>query len=652
MRSGPSFLRSVTRWLSSVLAFAAILPPLAGIGEPWTQNRWYIISLGGAKVGYYHQLTRADGDDPALVRTTDEMTIVLNRLGSKVTMSSTSDSWESAARGLKRLVSELTFSSQTVRTEAAIAGSEVVVTTSSGGSPFVKSLSFSGVLLGPEGVRALSRAGLAKENDTISFQSYSTETNRVMSGTRTVVGRETLEIAGKRSPVLKVLERYAEYPVESTVWLDAEGNQVRSSAVSPFGEMSFMLASREEALDLAGAGSIPEEQYARTLIRSSIRLPQARLIESLTLAVRRTTGAGQVWPSFAGPGQTVLEKTPGRIVLRIDRPGRPGRGAAGAAKEDPADLRANMYLDTSDALVQRTVREIVGAERDPFRTAVLLKDWVSSRMTFDLGIAFAPSSEIIRNLRGTCAEYAILLATLARAAEIPSRYLMGLVYLNGIWGGHAWAEMLIDGTWVQMDAAVNGPGAADAARFYFAESSLDAGPGDSLAAAQQLFGSIAIDVLEYRLNGKTVRLEPGVPLYAADGDRYTNPGLGLSVRAPGGFSFSDMDKVWPDKTLVVLRSRDGRSARILQEGWPPDKDPKAWVATLLDSHIKGGKKASAKVKGYDASRADTAMKSAAVFRNGVDIWVVLTEGRDSAALLDEVLRTLIVERYDGPVPKD
>jgi transglutaminase-like putative cysteine protease len=631
------------------LALLFVLPLSAAGREQAPRDRWFIISLGGAKVGYYHQLTRADGEDAALVRTTDEMTIVLNRLGSKVTMSSTSDSWESSAGGLKRLVSELTFSSQTVRTEVEIARGEVVVTTSSGGSPFVKRLPFSGVLLGPEGIRALSRNGLAKDNDTIRFQTYSTEVNRVMSGTRTVVGREMLEIAGKSFPVLKVLERYAEYPIESTVWLDAEGDQVRSSAVSPFGEMSFVLAPREEAFDLAGAGRIPEEQYARTLVRSNVRLPQARLIESLTLAIRRTTGLGQVWPSFVGPGQTVLEETPGRIVLRIDRP---DISRSGTATANQADLRANMYLDTGDTLIQRTVREIVGAEKDPYRRAVLLKNWVSARMTFDLGIAFAPSSEVIRNLRGTCAEYAILLATLARAAGIPSRYLMGLVYLNGIWGGHAWIEMLIDGTWVPTDAAVNGPGAADAARFYFAESSLDAGPGDSLAAAQQLFGSIAVDVLEYRLNGKTVRLDPGAPLYTADGDRYVNPGLGLSVSAPGGFALSDMDKVWPDKTVVVLRSPDGRSARILQEGGPPDKDPKAWAATLLDSYVKGEKKASAKVRGYDASRADAATKSAAVFRNGVDVWVVLAEGRDAPALLDEVLRTLIVERYDGPVPKD
>ena len=642
-------MRPLKRCFAAALVLVTILFPIAAQEKAGARDLWFVISLAGSKVGFYHQSVRMVAGDPAPVRTDDEMLVVLNRLGAKVTMSSSSVSRETAKGELASLTSDLTFSSQTVRTEAKVAPGEIVVTTSSGGSPFVNKLPYAGVLLGPEGIRLLSRERLAKPNDSIAFQTFSTEVNKVMSGTRTVVARETIDAGGRAVPVLKVIEKYADYPVESTVWLDAEGEQVRSSASSPFGEMSFTLASREEALDLAGAGRLPEEQFTRTLVRSNVRLPQARLIESLTIAVRRTTPPGPVWPSLSGPGQTVLEETPGRIVLRIDRPDLSRPGSA-VAKED--DLRANIYLDTGDELVQKAVREMSGGEKDPYRRAVLLKNGTAARMTFDLGIAFAPSSEVIRNLRGTCAEYAILLATLARAAGIPSRYLMGVVYLNGMWGGHAWTEMLINGTWVPMDAAVDGPGAADAARFYFSQSSLDAGPGDSLAPAQQLFGSIAIDVLEYRLNGKTVRIDPKAPLYRVEGNRYLNTGLGLSLTAPDGFAFSDMDKVWPDKTVVALKAPDGRSVRILQEAWPPYKDPKTWLGTLLDAAVKGGKKADISWRGQAAVRSDAAGTSAAVFRNGVDVWVVRADGRKAAGLLDEVLASLTVPPYDGPVSPD
>jgi transglutaminase-like putative cysteine protease len=64
-----------------------------------------------------------------------------------------------------------------------------------------------------------------------------------------------------------------------------------------------------------------------------------------------------------------------------------------------------------------------------------------------------PASEVVRNRRGTCFGYAVLLASLARAAGIPSRFRMGFAYTHGVWGDHAWVEMLVGKQWVPMDAA-------------------------------------------------------------------------------------------------------------------------------------------------------------------------------------------------------
>ena len=118
-------MRSLKPWLSTGLALALVLPLTAAGAEQGARDRWFIISLGGAKVGFYHQATRPDGDDPSLILTTDELMIVLNRLGSKVTMSSTSVSRETGRGELKSLESELTFSSQTVRTEVEVARGEL-----------------------------------------------------------------------------------------------------------------------------------------------------------------------------------------------------------------------------------------------------------------------------------------------------------------------------------------------------------------------------------------------------------------------------------------------------------------------------------------------------------------------------------------------
>ncbi|MHB8093328.1 MAG: transglutaminase-like domain-containing protein [Candidatus Aminicenantales bacterium] len=564
----------------------------------------------------------------------------MNRLGTRIEMVSKTLAWETEEGGLKRVRSELTMSAQTVKTEAEIGANTIVLTTESGGKPFVRSLPYDGALLGPEGIRRLSAGRLRKPGDAVGFRTFSSELSRVLDGTRTVTGTDVFPAEGKKIRAVRIREKYSDYPVESDIWLDEAGDEFKASQASPFGDMVVVRSSREEALDLGNAGGIPEEQLERTLVRSNVRLPRARSIDSLILRIRhRNPGLG--WPSFAGPGQTVVEKTPGTLVLRIDRPDP--ATAKGKAVADPSDLGSNMYIDTGDELIRKTAAEAVGSETDVFRKAVLLKNWVSRHMTFDLGIAFAPSPEVVRNLRGTCAEYAILLATLARASGIPSRYLMGFVYLNGMWGGHAWTEMLINGTWIPMDAAVNGPGAADAARFYFSETTLDNGPGDSLTAAQRLFGNIDLDVVEYREGGKIRRIEAGTPLYKIEGDAYVNPGLGLRVRKLQGFFFAETDLIWPDKTLLAMTGPDGAVVRIFQEAMMPDRDADSWLASVLDRYVKAGKRTSIRVGAATGLKAERRGSAAVVFPDGVDCWVVQAEGKDAAGILGRALKSFVFD---------
>ncbi len=63
--------------------------------------------------------------------------------------------------------------------------------------------------------------------------------------------------------------------------------------------------------------------------------------------------------------------------------------------------------------------------------------------------------DILDNRTGDCTEHSQLFVTLARAAGLPAREVTGFVYggddRNPSLGGHAWAEVLIEGRWVGMD---------------------------------------------------------------------------------------------------------------------------------------------------------------------------------------------------------
>jgi transglutaminase-like putative cysteine protease len=59
--------------------------------------------------------------------------------------------------------------------------------------------------------------------------------------------------------------------------------------------------------------------------------------------------------------------------------------------------------------------------------------------------------EVLRVRRGDCNEHAVLLAALARAADVPARVVAGAVYVNDGFYYHAWTELWL-GAWVSADA--------------------------------------------------------------------------------------------------------------------------------------------------------------------------------------------------------
>ncbi|HEX4416673.1 MAG TPA: transglutaminase-like domain-containing protein, partial [Kofleriaceae bacterium] len=273
-------------------------------------------------------------------------------------------------------------------------------------------------------------------------------------------------------------------------------------------------------------------------------------------------------------------------------------GAAAGASPGPEFLAASTTIDPGDPQVAALAREAIGEATDPWDQAQRLTRWVTAHMTFDAGIAFAPAAELARDRHGTCAGYAVLLASLLRAANIPARLDLGLAYTNGIFGGHAWVEAFLRGRWVPLDAALPSDGPADAARIPLARDAADRGPGAAMSSFGQVVGRAKIRVVGYTPGGRTpgaggagsggasvsgggagsggasvsggggagssaVRTDDATAPYAIDGARYTNRGLGLTVTRPADAQFASADAVWPDRTLVAVE-RAGARVAILE----------------------------------------------------------------------------------------
>ena len=294
-------------------------------------------------------------------------------------------------------------------------------------------------------------------------------------------------------------------------------------------------------------------------------------------------------------------------------------------------------------MIRETAETVAGAIRDPFAKAIRLRDWVGENMTFDLGVVSPPAGEVIRNRRGTCVGYAMLLTSLARAAGIPARFLMGFVYINGIWGGHAWSEVFIDGTWVPLDAAVMGPGIADAARFHFSRSTLASGIGEASIGGSQVYGFVGIEVVKYRQAGRTVLIPSGERLYEVTGDAYRNPGLGLSINKPAGFAFADLDRTWPDDTLLKMTGPKGAFVRIIQKRAHPAQEPHVAAYRILDEAVGKGNRTKREILGRTSYWVSAGRKAGAAFFDGSDLWILVAEDPRAEELLESVVSTLTLK---------
>jgi hypothetical protein len=590
-----------------------------------------IILINGQEGGLYQEHTLYGAHD---IQDTVDQRIVINRLGSSVEILSKEVSFQDSNGRLIRGHYETTSSKSTVTTDLVVQSSTIALQIHSGGRSYSRKLPLSGDLVGPEGVR-LMLANPASSSQTLHYKTFTSALNDVMDVSLRPISREILTIDGVNIQTRKLEMRAEGIPTPWTLWIDDEGRTVRLLQDSPFGLIKTERQLRARSAQLVGA-TLPEESYEGTLAVSNVRLPHPRELNSVTVELTKKQSDGVDWPDFASETQKVVSKTPDRLVLQISQTKLPPT----FGHQDPAAdefIRPNALLQSDDPEVQRTARRIAHGESDSWKVAMALQKWTFENMHFDTGIAIAPASEVVRDRHGTCMGYSILLASLARAAKIPSRLKMGYVYDSRIWGGHAWVEVLIRGQWVAIDAAEYHPGIADAARIAVITATGGSGSIEGVGDLGSLYSKVNIRTLGFRRANDTNTVGPQQRDYIVDGDEYNNPWLKVRVRKPTRASFTDLDAHWPNRTIVTV-TEDESSASLLYGRTVP-KLPSPLEATLAETLTSDNPPTYERWAATPAIRVRTGDREEILAIAGDAYWAIQASGPDSHAILDELLRS-------------
>lgn len=160
-----------------------------------------------------------------------------------------------------------------------------------------------------------------------------------------------------------------------------------------------------------------------------------------------------------GAGQRVLGRlAPGSFEIELSVPDPPPH-LPYPLVEVPPEVVPHL---APAAQVQSDHPEIVAAAHEATRGASDALDAVlrlartaNRRLRSDMKTPNASALDAWRAESGDCSERALLLAALCRAAGIPARGVLGLVYSDRAFGFHMWNEVFLGG-WIPLDAGLEG----------------------------------------------------------------------------------------------------------------------------------------------------------------------------------------------------
>jgi transglutaminase-like putative cysteine protease len=458
-------------------------PPAADEGEgKLLHDEWYALFLKGMKAGYYHVVVREyvrDGVTYRYATKTQKLTVA--RFGQPAEIWGEDSTLETDAGKVLTTRMRQGLGKNQMLSLAGTADGKRLKVKIEGLSRGEEAIPFPEGVLGIAGEASLYPTKQPKPGDAFEYKWWEGRVNRVVTFKVKAIALEDLVIYTGQPPVPALRVEVAMDPIAgfklptATLWLDATTFatlRMDADDTTLGGKVTVLRTTRDFALTRpAKLVELNETQ--------SIPLPQAIPdIHTLpavtyTFALKEGTDPAKAFVADArqtldGPASAVK-----MTVRAIRSPAEAARLAGGAAAANPGTeyLGDSFFIDWDNDLVRGLAKQAVAglpAGAGAWDRAKAVERWVHDHMkAAEYSQAMATCKATAESRTGDCTEYAMLAAGLCRAAGVPSRTAIGLVYAPGRGGKptlayHMWAEVFADGHWLAIDATLGqggvGPG--------------------------------------------------------------------------------------------------------------------------------------------------------------------------------------------------
>lgn len=309
------------------------------------------------------------------------------------------------------------------------------------------------------------------------FSTFDPSTLSQQVTTVVIEGREQIRVGERTEPAIKLRQSYRGISVVS--WVDGQGRTLKEE--SPAG-LSILRQSLQEAKNLPSRG-MSLDIVAQTAIPVATPIANAPTKQTLRL---RLSGVHLGNFQLTGDRQRLDSD---RLEIR-----REELKQVSAHKIPIKEARLQSYLQPTPFLqsdhprIRALAAQILQGETNALRAALKIKDWVYKQIAKAPTVSIPNALEVLQTKKGDCNEHTVLFNALARAAGIPAKTVVGVVYLRGAFYYHAWSEIWL-GEWVSLDSVLN-QFPADVTHIKFLEGEID-----RQIDILQLIGNLKIEVL-------------------------------------------------------------------------------------------------------------------------------------------------------------
>ena len=357
-----------------------------------------------------------------------------------------------------------------------------------------------------------------------TYKMYDLQTGKLVDFDFKRLGKETLELQGKKYSTV-ILEQFnTQNLVKYKVWYDEKTGENIKTIIADTREIFLAdkaIIKKIKVADLNKSLFIQTNKSIADISNLIYLKVKAKLAPyGMKLTAEELNTANQ---KFSG----TVEDNVINGIFEINLRKYKGENAPTFPYDFSLEVD-NKYLEPSDRIESDDTTLIRSAEfitkdaSDTWEAVKLLAKWVADSIDYVIPGGISALDTYNRRI-GECGAHSLLLAGFCRTVGIPARVVWGCMYVpnyGGIFGQHGWTEVYLgkDAGWIQIDATANEIDYADAGHIRIGQ--LDA---ISISTNPE-----EMEIMDYKIN-KTNNSGDLIKKHFEKIGDYFNPGKGTTI---------------------------------------------------------------------------------------------------------------------------